>query len=228
MPPLVLAEMPSFQPAEQVAAAPPEQATPRRASVERRSSERPLHGNYVDNPRVTFLIDDVRIVCEICFESELVVSRPRSNIRDETPAIFPCGHVFGHKCISEWLESHSTCPTCRLKLKHTKCGHVLQASPIHIYNILRIPKTIPRGGWIGETCAQCWYRTKQVEAKRLYDAVSLFIRTTLPEHKAVFGTESHAAMVAKAEAFADSLVEECIGAQGRDWDRGSMVVYSSL
>jgi hypothetical protein len=186
-----------------------------------------LHNNYVENARVTFLIDDARIVCEICFESELVVSRPRSNIRDETPAILPCGHVFGHKCISEWLESHSTCPTCRLKLKHTKCGHVLEAIPIHIYDILQIPKTIPRGGWIGETCAQCWYRTKQKEAKRLYDAVSLFIRTTLPEHRAVFGTESHTAMVARAEAFADSLVEECIGAQGRDWDQDSVVFYSS-
>lgn len=231
MPPMVLAETPPFQPAEQAAAAPPEQAasppeqvvpppeqaSPRSVSVERRSSDRPSHNNYVENPRVTFLLEDARITCEICYESDLLLTRPHASIRDETPAILPCGHVFGLKCINEWLEAHSTCPTCRLELRHGKCGHPVKAGPIHTLNVMKIPRTISRGGWIEESCGKCWTRAKQEEAKRVYEAVGGFIRTGLAGSRVVFGEETHAAMVERAKAFADGLMEECLGMPTGQW-----------
>lgn len=223
-PAMVLAEVPPFQPAEQAAAAPPEHASPqpeqpspRPTSAERRSSERPSHNNYVENPRVTFLLEDALITCEICYESELILTRPHATIRDSTPAIFPCGHVFGLKCINEWLESHSTCPTCRLELRHKKCGHPVKAGPIHTLNVMKIPRTIPRGGLIEGSCGKCWNRMRQEEARRVYESVSGFIGTGLAGSRGVFGEETHAAMVERAKEFADGLVEDCIGEPRGQW-----------
>lgn len=225
-PATVLAEeTPPFQPAEQSAAAAPpehaspqpEQPSPRPASAERRSSERPSHNNYVENPRVTFLLEDALITCEICHESELTLTRPHASIRDETPAILPCGHVFGLKCINEWLEAHSTCPTCRLELRHKRCGHPVKAGPIHTLNVMKIPRTIPRGGWIEESCGKCWNRARQEEARRVYRAVAGFIGSGLAGSRGVFGEETHAAMVDRAREFADGLVEDCIGEPRGQW-----------
>ena len=43
--------------------------------------------------------------CRICFEE-----------RSEVPTVTPCGHVFCHKHILEWLKQESSCPVCRRHL----------------------------------------------------------------------------------------------------------------
>ena len=56
----------------------------------------------------------------------------------ETPVITACGHIFGNKCIKQWLEEENgtsgtknekTCPMCRFSLKYRECGCVIQAVP---------------------------------------------------------------------------------------------------
>jgi hypothetical protein len=55
-----------------------------------------------DDPR---LVDDV---CGICF------AQPRS--RDEMRETI-CFHMYHITCLSQWLMSHTTCPTCRYQLR---------------------------------------------------------------------------------------------------------------
>lgn len=43
--------------------------------------------------------------CRICFEE-----------KSEVPTVTPCGHVFCHKHILEWLKQESSCPVCRRHL----------------------------------------------------------------------------------------------------------------
>ena len=43
--------------------------------------------------------------CRICFEEQ-----------SEVPTVTPCGHVFCHKHILEWLKQESSCPVCRRHL----------------------------------------------------------------------------------------------------------------
>jgi len=52
----------------------------------------------------------------------------------ETPVMTACGHIFGNKCIKQWLEqdnggSGKTCPMCRFELKYRECGCVIKAVP---------------------------------------------------------------------------------------------------
>jgi E3 ubiquitin-protein ligase RFWD3 len=30
-----------------------------------------------------------------------------------------CGHLFGKKCVEQWLKSQSTCPTCKVRVRKT-------------------------------------------------------------------------------------------------------------
>ncbi|KAF2748622.1 hypothetical protein M011DRAFT_457358 [Sporormia fimetaria CBS 119925] len=58
--------------------------------------------------------DTLKDDCPICREP---YRSSTSNLPDnETAVMAPCGHVFGGRCISLWLEDNPTCPTCRREL----------------------------------------------------------------------------------------------------------------
>ena len=43
--------------------------------------------------------------CTICFEE--------INRKNKGYAVNCCGNYYHHKCITEWLKKHNTCPTCK-------------------------------------------------------------------------------------------------------------------
>ncbi|KAK1834345.1 hypothetical protein QBC39DRAFT_369253 [Podospora conica] len=158
-----------------------------------------------------------RIACEICHKAELSVGLPPETALDHIAAILPCGHVFGQKCIKGWLESNTTCPTCRFDLSYPCKRHCVPAVPINVHTILWIPKTIARGGRIQSVCPTCREHELHQQARHLYQDVSRFIRQSLPEHRTVGGEQVYAKLVAKAEAFAEQCAEQCVGPQRVEW-----------
>ncbi|BFZ23244.1 hypothetical protein BsWGS_26283 [Bradybaena similaris] len=55
----------------------------------------------------------MRAQCCIC--SDLFENRPTVNI-----AAVPCGHTFHEECLMRWMESSSTCPSCRSSVKRNQ------------------------------------------------------------------------------------------------------------
>ncbi|KAG5367885.1 Protein SAN1 [Yarrowia sp. C11] len=46
-------------------------------------------------------------------ETESEINFPESHVATK----MPCGHIFGHLCICEWLRSNNSCPLCRLTVE---------------------------------------------------------------------------------------------------------------
>jgi hypothetical protein len=62
-------------------------------------------------------IDNVFDDCPICYEDFLKVF-----LDDEYVIGFECKHYFHKECIFKWLETHTTCPICRIsKVKIISC-----------------------------------------------------------------------------------------------------------
>ncbi|PVI00319.1 hypothetical protein DM02DRAFT_655528 [Periconia macrospinosa] len=67
--------------------------------------------------------------CPICFDpmslSNMATTKPPSkslenenscpSSSEKSVAIISCGHVFGDRCLSTWMETSNTCPLCRLE-----------------------------------------------------------------------------------------------------------------
>lgn len=131
---------------------------------------------FFPNPKITFLIDQPdNLVCQICQHSRLVFQQkpePQSmeKFPDSVPAIMPCGHVAGARCLRRWLRGHETCPFCRQELVYGKCGH--RAPPRHITaeEMFLIPTTIPEGGAIPELCLRCYKVSLRASAEARYEA----------------------------------------------------------
>ena len=51
---------------------------------------------------------DIKKECYICLKN----FRSNSQVRE-----LPCSHMFCDGCIMPWLKQHSTCPTCKYRLK---------------------------------------------------------------------------------------------------------------
>ncbi|KNC50755.1 uncharacterized protein AMSG_06645 [Thecamonas trahens ATCC 50062] len=56
--------------------------------------------------------DDSGSTCSICFE-------PWTNQGRHRVTATKCGHLFGRACIRKWLSSHSSCPTCKKRIRAT-------------------------------------------------------------------------------------------------------------
>ncbi|KAK7927588.1 hypothetical protein PG985_004586 [Apiospora marii] len=136
---------------------------------------------FVRCPKITFLIGpeggdydasagEHALECQICLVSKLEI-RPASSPKiksDTRPAILPCGHVFGHRCLAKWLRSHSACPCCRLRLRHCGCGHRVEPRVVDPSSILHLPRTLSDGGVIGDLCGTCReQRHQEAQAARL-------------------------------------------------------------
>ncbi|KAI0103172.1 hypothetical protein GGR51DRAFT_573357 [Nemania sp. FL0031] len=106
------------------------------------------------------LISDVNLAvdCGIC-GNKLAITQP-DNDDNETFAVLPCGHVFGYRCISQWLHRSQspTCPTCRRSLQHLICGHKIRPRQIlgTEFNIHRdLEVVIEDGEDLPGRCASC-------------------------------------------------------------------------
>eukprot|EP01025_Chloroclados_australasicus_P041695 TRINITY_DN4435_c0_g2_i1.p1 TRINITY_DN4435_c0_g2~~TRINITY_DN4435_c0_g2_i1.p1 ORF type:complete len:555 (-),score=19.68 TRINITY_DN4435_c0_g2_i1:275-1831(-) len=51
--------------------------------------------------------------CPICFE-------PLQSQGTHRAAVTVCGHLFGESCITKWINSHNSCPTCKARTKKGK------------------------------------------------------------------------------------------------------------
>ncbi|KAK8051559.1 hypothetical protein PG993_002944 [Apiospora rasikravindrae] len=121
---------------------------------------------FVQFPKIAFLIgsesdggitSEPVLQCQICLVSRLHL-RPASSpkIRSDTrPAILPCGHIFGHRCLAKWLRTHDACPCCRLRLRRAVCGHRVEPRVVDSSSIFHLPPTLSDGGVIGDLCRMC-------------------------------------------------------------------------
>lgn len=118
---------------------------------------------YVPDPKYSFLFapDPVQLQCTICTDSDLFLSWARQRNKDNDPALLPCGHVFGLKCLNYWLQTQDTCPICRFELRYELCKHPINPRRLTRENVLFVPSTLPEGGTVGMQCSQCQRETDQ-------------------------------------------------------------------
>ncbi|KAI1470490.1 uncharacterized protein F4812DRAFT_469078 [Daldinia caldariorum] len=112
--------------------------------------------SFFPDPMITFLVDQPRdLLCQICQTTTLSIATSAHTPDEHTPGILPCGHMACHTCLWSWVIRNKTCPFCRKEMKHSGCGHTLKPALITHDTIARLPKTLSRGGTIGETCREC-------------------------------------------------------------------------
>ncbi|KAI0541711.1 hypothetical protein GGR58DRAFT_510768 [Xylaria digitata] len=72
-------------------------------------------------PDISFNVE-----CGIC-RNQLAISEPPDGENTEGFTVLPCGHAFGHECVSNWLQSTGSpnCPSCRYELWHGECEHAI-------------------------------------------------------------------------------------------------------
>ncbi|KAL0933144.1 uncharacterized protein CTRU02_212107 [Colletotrichum truncatum] len=130
-------------------------------------------GCFFPSPKITFLIDKPEnLICQVCHQSRFVFdenadTETGARLSDSVPAIMPCGHIAGARCLSEWLRDHDTCPFCRHELVYNGCGHQIPTRHITKEEIFLIPPTIPEGGDIPNLCIWCYKdaQRKMTEAR---------------------------------------------------------------
>ncbi|KAK8104652.1 uncharacterized protein PG998_011685 [Apiospora kogelbergensis] len=133
---------------------------------------------YVPSPKITFLIDQPKLTCQICQATTLKLSSDEDDAdkpqpgdfdyvetEDATPAILPCAHVACTGCMTSWLAAHDGCPFCREEHRHARCGHSVRARPLTQATIASLPATKPEGGRVAADCAPCAVQTRQRRAR---------------------------------------------------------------
>lgn len=181
-----------------------------------------LTGSYIPCPKITFLIDRPDdLGCEICQVSKLQFRTSDHGFPDSTPAILPCGHIAGHRCLQEWLRRNHNCPFCRLNLEYELCDHTVQARPVNPANIHSLPRTLPEGGRIAAQCADCRVQTSMscanvmwaANAERFREARDQYLRTRAVEDLA----RVWAMKVRIESAYSASFAETTVKGQAVEW-----------
>ncbi|KAK6210478.1 hypothetical protein LQW54_006225 [Pestalotiopsis sp. IQ-011] len=133
----------------------------------------PPDTNFIPNPMVTFLVDEVgSLTCQLCEETVMTLSNPTCKLTDTQPALMPCGHVAGSRCLHVWLGTgRSACPFCGFSLRHAKCGHLRAPLVLNRETILDVPKTVPEGGAFAGYCRAC--RLENLEVNEVMRARAL-------------------------------------------------------
>ncbi|KAI0813802.1 hypothetical protein GGR55DRAFT_635952 [Xylaria sp. FL0064] len=112
--------------------------------------------SFVPSPKVTFLIDKpTNLTCQICHQAQLKLAVTAEDPAPDMACILPCAHIACCECMNAWLESHTSCPFCRVSLIHTRCKHQVKPRLIAQDTIHSIPQTVPNGGKIGAMCFRC-------------------------------------------------------------------------
>ncbi|KAI1804213.1 hypothetical protein F4811DRAFT_571410 [Daldinia bambusicola] len=132
---------------------------------------------FFPDPMISFLVDQPRgLTCQICRTTTLSIGASSNTPDEHTPAILPCGHLGCHDCLWSWVTSNKDCPFCRREMKHSGCGHILRPALITHETIANLPKTIPRGGTMGETCRDCRDRENKEKAFILWGLATNTVR----------------------------------------------------
>jgi Ring finger domain len=76
----------------------------------------------MDAENIDLLTDDV-ISCSVCLETINDVDIHRTDA---------CQHTFHKPCLDKWLESHNTCPECRIVIFETH-AHIF-----HLFHLIQI------------------------------------------------------------------------------------------
>ncbi|KAI0470297.1 hypothetical protein F4859DRAFT_522785 [Xylaria cf. heliscus] len=99
----------------------------------------------------------VSIECGIC-SMGLAITQPADKDH-ETFTMLPCGHVFGHQCISQWFKQTANCPQCRTNMVHDICGHQATLKEMEggpDFNIRRdLPAALGAGKQLPDRCDDC-------------------------------------------------------------------------
>ncbi|KAI0109857.1 hypothetical protein F4814DRAFT_461082 [Daldinia grandis] len=135
--------------------------------------------SFFPDPMITFLVDrPANLVCQICKTVTLSVGPLAQTPYDSTPAILPCGHLACHNCLKAWVDTNRTCPFCRKEMRYSGCGHTLKPALITHDIITTLPKTLSRGGKIGESCRECQDRENKDKALIMWGMAAEAIRSS--------------------------------------------------
>lgn len=128
--------------------------------------------NFMPCPYITLNFDlqgrAPELKCGICWASQLEVRGAEHAYTDATPAILPCGHFAGAKCLEKWHAKHpGQCPFCREVFRYKVCGHVMKAKPIDKTTLDILPRTLPDDGRLPDRCVCCLMQAAQAEKGKL-------------------------------------------------------------
>jgi hypothetical protein len=119
-------------------------------------------GKYTDQdgffpcPKITFLVDQpLNLECKLCHVTNLTFRSDTLGISDRTPAILPCGHLAGFRCLKKYIEAKNDCPFCRMPLVYEGCGHKIPPRPVTRESVHLLPRTLPDGGKVPHICRDC-------------------------------------------------------------------------
>ncbi|KAI2623068.1 hypothetical protein GGS26DRAFT_593915 [Hypomontagnella submonticulosa] len=111
---------------------------------------------FFPTPLASFLIDQPeKLVCQICYSTELRMAPTSANSRKTAPAILPCGHIACATCLEASLSHRGECPFCREDVVHRRCGHSVKPILISYETITTVPRTFPEGGKMDGLCKAC-------------------------------------------------------------------------
>ncbi|RWA10867.1 hypothetical protein EKO27_g4241 [Xylaria grammica] len=107
------------------------------------------------------------VECGIC-NTKLAITNQVDH-HHESFTMLPCGHVFGHECVTKWLTHKPNCPMCRKSFEHRICHHYADPQEIQggaDFNICRdLPPTMAVGEQLPGFCNKC-YRNPPVNPIR--------------------------------------------------------------
>ncbi|KAI3317410.1 hypothetical protein HD806DRAFT_514938 [Xylariaceae sp. AK1471] len=163
--------------------------------------------SFVPSPKVTFLIDEPNLVCQICQQTPLKMAVTAETPGPEVPTLLPCAHIFCKSCIDFWLASHNSCPFCRADMIHKGCGHQVEPRLIAYDTIHTLPETLPNGGKIGENCFKCAEKDRRhISLARWTKLAEAF---KAPRYEAeILGTDEAIEIMHKAQKAFERLPED--------------------
>lgn len=151
--------------------------------------------SFVPNPQLTFLLENPRLECRLCF----LPTAMTSTLESSTLSILFCGHFACHLCLGKWLAENDTCPFCRKELRHEKCGHTVEPREVTKPNVISIPRTKAGGGRVADTCRRCHRRAAGEKAReKLQTLVERYVKVRDAADDS--GDDEARVAVAKAQA----------------------------
>ncbi|EGS21387.1 uncharacterized protein CTHT_0032440 [Thermochaetoides thermophila DSM 1495] len=172
---------------------------------------------FVPDPKFTFYFQpSYNIICAICHDTQLYLSSESLPLKDSDPSVLPCGHVFGHECLTSWLRSHNTCPVCRFELKFELCPHRILPRRLTRENVFLCPLTVPDGGKVKTQCAKCTVET----GKRVYGDIWKDLVAPYYTHKRDYertGDERYKRLMEGELKLITRVMSECTNVTDREW-----------